>query len=71
MEILIWTGALISLLGLGGLVWCVLRGLKIRRSGADEARMRSELQRLFAVNFAALGVSALGLALVVAGIALG
>ncbi len=71
MPYLIWPGALLSLLGVLGLAWCILRGLKIRRSGASDAEMRSELQKLFAVNFGSLGVSVIGLALVIMGVSLG
>ena len=71
MPYLIWPGALLSLLGVLGLAWCILRGLKIRRSGATDDQMRSELQKLFAVNFGSLGVSVIGLALVIMGVSLG
>ena len=71
MPYLIWPGALLSLLGVLGLAWCILRGLKIRRSGASDQEMRSELQKLFAVNFGSLGVSVIGLALVIMGVSLG
>lgn len=71
MPYLIWPGALLSLLGVLGLAWCILRGLKIRRSGASDTEMRSELQKLFAVNFGSLGVSVIGLALVIMGVSLG
>ncbi|MBJ2151692.1 hypothetical protein [Paracoccus sp. IB05] len=71
MPYLIWPGAFLSLLGVFGLLWCILRGLKIRRSGVTDDQMRSELQKLFAVNFGALGLSVLGLAMVIMGISLG
>lgn len=71
MPYLIWPGALLSLIGVLGLAWCILRGLKIRRSGASDQEMRSELQKLFAVNFGSLGVSVIGLALVIMGVSLG
>ncbi len=71
MVYLIWPGAFLSLLGVFGLLWCILRGLKVRRSGATEDQMRAELQKLFTVNFGALGLSVIGLALVILGISLG
>jgi hypothetical protein len=70
MEILIWMGAAAALIGVAGLVFCVLQALRARRSGLDDAAMRSELQRLVVLNMTALGISALGLAMVVAGIIL-
>ncbi|NPD15709.1 hypothetical protein HOY34_10895 [Xinfangfangia sp. D13-10-4-6] len=71
MTYLIWPGAFLSLLGVLGLVWCVIKGLSIRRSGASDDQMRLELRKLFTVNFASLGLSVLGLALVILGISLG
>jgi hypothetical protein len=71
MQALIWIGALVSLAGIAGLVYCVLKALKARRAGLDDDAMRAELQRVVVINMAALGVSALGLMLVVLGIFLG
>ncbi len=71
MQALVWAGALVSLCGIGGLVYCVLRALKARRSGLPDEAMRAELQRVVVVNMGALAVSALGLMLVVLGIFLG
>lgn len=71
MQALIWVGAAMALAGVGGLGYCVLRAIRARRAGLDDAAMRAELQRVVVINMAALGVSALGLATVVAGIILG
>ena len=68
MEILIWIGAAISLLGVFGLLYCVLAALKLRKSGTDEAQARLGMQRVVVINMAALGISALGLMTVVLGI---
>jgi uncharacterized membrane protein len=70
VQALIWTGAALSLGGIAGLIYCVLRAMRARRAGLEDAAMRAELQRVVVVNMAALGVSALGLMLVVAGIVL-
>jgi hypothetical protein len=71
MDALIWFGAVLALLGVGGLLWCILLALRARRSGLGDDAMRAELQRVVVLNMAALGVSALGLMCVVAGILLG
>ncbi len=68
MQMLVWAGALVSLCGVAGLVYCVLRALRARRAGLPEDAMRAELQRVVVVNMAALAVSALGLMMVVLGI---
>lgn len=71
MQALIWAGTIMTLIGVGGLGYCVLRTVRARRAGLEEAAMRAELQRVVTINMAALGISALGLAAVVAGILLG
>lgn len=68
MENLIWIGAVISLLGVAGLVWCILHVLKLRRAGLSEDAMRAQMQKAVMINFAALAVSTLGLMMVVIGI---
>lgn len=70
MEILIWIGAAVSLLGLGGLIWCVLRVWRARRAGLEEAAMRAVLQQVLPVNTGALFLSVLGLMMVILGIML-
>lgn len=71
MEGLIWAGAALTMIGLGGLIYCILRAARAKRAGLEDAAMRAELQRVVTINLAAVGVSALGLAAVVAGIILG
>ncbi|MDO5756302.1 MAG: hypothetical protein Q4P24_02130 [Rhodobacterales bacterium] len=70
MEILILCGAAVSLLGVGGLVWCVVRVWRARRAKVDDAAMRSVLSKVVPVNTGALLLSFIGLMLVVLGIML-
>jgi uncharacterized membrane protein len=71
MQALIWIGAALTLTGVAGLAYCVMRAMRARKAGLEDAAMRAELQRIVVINMAALGISALGLAAVVAGILLG
>ncbi|MCA3543961.1 MAG: hypothetical protein IOC73_09430 [Rhodobacter sp.] len=70
MDWLIWLGAAVSLGGVGGLLRCIQLALRARHAGLDSAAMRARLQRIVTLNLAALGVSALGLMLVLTGIIL-
>lgn len=70
MKLLILAGALLSLSGVGGLIWCIILALRARKAGLDDDAMRARLQYVVTLNMIALGVSALGLMLVVAGILL-
>nr|WP_095590735.1 hypothetical protein [Actibacterium ureilyticum] len=71
MDGLIWTGAAVSLLGMAGLIYCIVSAARAKRAGLDDDAMRARLKKLVALNMAALLVSALGLMLVIVGIMLG
>lgn len=71
MEILIWIGAAISLLGVAGLLACVMMAVRAKSAGLEDAVLRERLKTVVIWNFAALLVSALGLMAVVMGIMLG
>ena len=70
MDWLIAIGAVVSLSGIAGLIWCILLALKARSSSTNDDEMRLRLQRVVLLNMGALGVSALGLMIVVSGILL-
>lgn len=71
MEGLIWAGAGITVLGLAGLIGCILMVARARRAGLDETALKARLQRVIALNLGALLLSAIGLMMVVVGILLG
>ena len=39
LEIVIWAGAILTVLGLAGLVWCILIVMKAKRAGLSEEEM--------------------------------
>ncbi len=71
MELLVWTGAVVTLLGLAGLIWCILKVQSARKKGLDDDALKAELQKVVALNLGALFLSAIGLMMVVVGILLG
>ncbi|MCA8881610.1 MAG: hypothetical protein KDA73_17015 [Rhodobacteraceae bacterium] len=71
MDILIWIGAAISLIGVAGLVACIVIAAKARTAGLSDEALRNRLKGLVALNMGALMVSAIGLMCVVIGIMLG
>lgn len=70
MTAVIWIGAALALLGVAGLIWCVMLALRAKREGLTGAAMQARLQRVVALNMGALAVSALGLMMVVVGVIL-
>lgn len=71
MDALIWGGAFVTLLGLGGLLACIVQVARAKRAGLGDDALRAALRRIVTLNLAALLLSAFGLILVVAGILLG
>jgi len=68
---IIWSGAALSLLGLVGLVWCILKVTRAKRAQLDDEAMRAVLQSALPLNLGALFLSVIGLMMVVVGIFIG
>ena len=71
MDWLIWTGAAVSVAGLGGLVWCILRVWRARRARLPDEALRAVVKSVVPVNMGALFASVIGLMMVILGIFLG
>jgi hypothetical protein len=71
MDILIWIGAGVTLLGVAGLVWCIVTVASARKAGLSDDELRARLQKVVALNIGAVLLSGLGLMLVILGIFLG
>ena len=70
MEILIWIGSILSLLGLVGLIWCIKTVLRAKKAAVSDEELRVSLKKVVPFNMAALFLSAIGLMLVILGIML-
>ena len=70
MEILVYAGVLISLIGLAGLIWCIVVAARIKKSGLPQEEIQGKFQRLVAMNMGSLFLSVVGLMCVVVGIIL-
>lgn len=70
MELLIWTGAALTMLGVAGLVWCIVLAMQAKKSGLPDDQIKARLQRVIVINLAALAVSGIGLMAVVVGVIL-
>jgi len=70
-EIITWGGAALSVAGLVGLVWCILRVMKARKAGLSDDELRAVVQGVLPWNLGSLFLSVMGLMLVILGISLG
>ncbi|OWY05548.1 hypothetical protein B6V75_05400 [Thioclava sp. F1Mire-8] len=71
MENLIWAGAVVSVIGLFGILNCIVKVASAKRAGLPDEELRARLQKIIAINMGALFVSVIGLMMVVLGIFLG
>lgn len=70
MDVLIWPGAVLTVVGLVGLVWAIVKVARAKRTGIEETALRAVLQKAVAINLGSLAISAIGLMLIVVGIML-
>jgi len=70
MAVLIPVGAVFALLGVAGLGYCIILAMRARREAKDDADLKARLQKVVAYNMGALGLSAMGLMMVIIGMAL-
>ena len=68
MDWLVYIGTLLAGLGLATLIYCIVAALLAKRAGLPDEEMRERLQRIVAINMAALLISAIGLMSVVVGV---
>lgn len=68
MDYLVWSGAVVTVAGLAGLLWCIWTVAQAKRAGLGEEALRARLRSVVAINLGALFASVLGLMLVVMGV---
>ena len=71
MGYLIWIGAGISLIGLAGILYSMVKVAQAKRAGLSDEALRERLSSILPVNLGALFLSVIGLMCVVIGITLG
>lgn len=71
MEWLIWGGALVSLIGLAGLILSIIKVAKARKAGLSDDDLRAAVQKVMPLNMGSLFLSVIGLMMVILGIFLG
>lgn len=70
MQWLVYGGAALCLSGILGLIRCIQLALRARNEGLEGDALQARFRKLTVLNTAALGVSALGLMLVIFGLIL-
>ncbi|NNE51082.1 MAG: hypothetical protein HKN30_01610 [Sulfitobacter sp.] len=68
IDLVIWSGVAISLLGLLGLIWCIVKVARAKRARLPDDKMRAVLQSALPLNLGALFLAVIGLMMVIVGI---
>ena len=69
-DLMVWGGAGLSLLGLLGLGWCIVKVSRAKRAQLDDEAMSVVLRKVVPLNMGALFLSVIGLMMVILGISL-
>jgi hypothetical protein len=68
MLIIIWFGALLSVLGLIGLLFSMYKVAKAKKNSTSDQELRASIKAAMPLNLASLFVSVLGLMSVIIGV---
>ncbi len=68
MQAMIWIGAIISVAGLGGLIWCIFKVAAAKRANLPDDQLREAVKRVVPVNLGSLFLSVIGLMMVIMGV---
>lgn len=66
----IYAGVILAAAGLGGVVWCILEALKLKKAGLTIEEAKPKLIQLNTVNMASVGIAFIGLAVTAAALIL-
>ena len=70
MDFLIYIGGAFTLIGLIGLGYCIKMAVAIKREASEAQDATKRLRSLVAWNLGAMGISSIGLAMIVVGLIL-
>lgn len=68
MQYLIWIGTVISVIGLGGILFSIARVMKAKKEELSDEDMRARISKILPINLGALFLSVIGLMMVILGI---
>ncbi len=71
MEIVVWIGAGLSVLGLGGIIYSIVAVIRAKRAQRSDEELRACISKVLPINLVALLVSMIGLMAVIIGVLLG
>ncbi len=71
MEIIVWSGAALSVVGICGIVYSIVAVTRAKRANLPDDELRARISKILPVNLGALFVSMIGLMAVIIGVMFG
>ncbi|MEL6685295.1 MAG: hypothetical protein AAFN63_11585 [Pseudomonadota bacterium] len=71
MEIIVWIGAALSVLGICGIIYSIVAVARAKRANLPDEELRARIAKILPINLGALFVSMIGLMAVIVGVMLG
>ena len=71
MEIIVWIGAALSVLGICGIIYSIVAVTRAKRAKLPDEELRARIAKILPINLGALFVSMIGLMAVIVGVMLG
>lgn len=71
MEIIVWIGAALSVLGICGIIYSIVAVTRAKRANLPDEELRARIAKILPINLGALFVSMIGLMAVIVGVMLG
>ena len=71
MEVIVWIGAALSVLGLCGIVYSIIAVTRAKRANLPDEELRARIAKILPINLGALFVSMIGLMAVIIGVMFG
>lgn len=70
MEMLVWIGAGLTLLGMAGVIYAMIAVAGAKRKNLSDDDMRAHIRKMIPINLGALFVAMIGLMMVIVGLVL-
>ena len=71
MRLVIFGGAVLAVIGLAILIYCIATVVAAKRAGLEDDALKARLQKVLTINMAGLFIAVIGLMTIVVGAMLG
>ena len=70
MEVLVWSGAALAVIGMAGVLYSMVAVARAKRQNLTDEEMRDRIRKMVPINLGSLFIAMIGLMMVVVGVML-